>query len=126
MKAAEQVFTVLEHPLPVGGTVNAIPDPSVASIAVHDLQVTYPGRGQPALRPVSFTVEAGEVLAVVGPSGCGKSTLLGVLLGLVSPNAGSGPTTPPSLLRVDSRQRSPGTTGCLRRRRGEGCRRRKP
>jgi ABC-type multidrug transport system fused ATPase/permease subunit len=29
------------------------------------------------------------MLAVTGPSGCGKSTLLGVLLGLVTPDAGS-------------------------------------
>jgi ABC-type multidrug transport system fused ATPase/permease subunit len=51
--------------------------------------VTFPGRGQPALRPLSFTVDPGEVVALVGPSGCGKSTLLGVLLGLISPDSGS-------------------------------------
>jgi NitT/TauT family transport system ATP-binding protein len=38
---------------------------------------------------VSFTVGAGEVVAVVGPSGCGKSTLLSVLGGLLQPSAGS-------------------------------------
>ncbi len=41
------------------------------------------------LDDVSFTVGAGEVVAVVGPSGCGKSTLLSILGGLLQPSAGS-------------------------------------
>src|SRR6476661_460979 len=40
------------------------------------------------LDDVSFTVRAGEVVAVVGPSGCGKSTLLQILGGLLQPGAG--------------------------------------
>jgi NitT/TauT family transport system ATP-binding protein len=41
------------------------------------------------LDSVSFTVRAGEVVAIVGPSGCGKSTLLSILGGLLQPSAGS-------------------------------------
>src|SRR5580698_6508812 len=41
------------------------------------------------LDDVSFTVGAGEVVAIVGPSGCGKSTLLQVLGGLLQPSAGA-------------------------------------
>jgi NitT/TauT family transport system ATP-binding protein len=41
-----------------------------------------------ALDGVSFTVGAGEVVAIVGPSGCGKSTLLSILGGLLRPGAG--------------------------------------
>ncbi|MGJ5130844.1 ABC transporter ATP-binding protein [Bradyrhizobium oligotrophicum] len=37
---------------------------------------------------VSFTVGAGEVVALVGPSGCGKSTLLAILGGLLQPSKG--------------------------------------
>jgi NitT/TauT family transport system ATP-binding protein len=38
---------------------------------------------------VSFTVGAGEVVAIVGPSGCGKSTLLSILGGLLQPTGGA-------------------------------------
>lgn len=41
------------------------------------------------LDDVSFTVRAGEVVAIVGPSGCGKSTLLSILGGLLQPTSGA-------------------------------------
>jgi len=42
-----------------------------------------------ALRNVSLTIKAHEVVALVGPSGCGKSTLLRMLAGLARPAGGS-------------------------------------
>lgn len=41
-----------------------------------------------ALDSVSFTVKAGDVLAVLGPSGCGKSTLLSIIAGLTPADSG--------------------------------------
>ncbi|TWB37250.1 ABC transporter ATP-binding protein [Nitrospirillum pindoramense] len=38
--------------------------------------------GRAVLGPVSFGLDAGEVVALVGPSGCGKSTLLRLVAGL--------------------------------------------
>ena len=42
-----------------------------------------------ALSNISFSVHAGEFLAVVGPSGCGKSTLLSLICGLLKASEGS-------------------------------------
>ena len=42
-----------------------------------------------AVDDVTFTLDAGHVLAVLGPSGCGKSTLLRAVAGLERPSAGT-------------------------------------
>jgi ATP-binding cassette, subfamily C, bacterial CydCD len=89
LSAAEQVFALLEMPLPAVGTCSAVPDPSIAGISVHELTVRYPQRAEPALDRISLHVDPGEIVAITGPSGAGKSTLLSVLLGFVAPSGGS-------------------------------------
>jgi thiol reductant ABC exporter CydD subunit len=101
MKAAEDVFAVLEQPLPERGTGSVLPDVSRSALRVEGLEVTYPGRAVPALRLPSLTVDPGEVVAVAGPSGCGKSTLLGVLLGLTTASAGAVHIGPADLAALD-------------------------
>ena len=89
MKAADDVFGVLEQPLPDRGTGRDVPDLGRSVLRIEGLEVVYPGRQVPALRLPSLRVEPGEVVAVAGPSGCGKSTLLSVLLCLTTASAGS-------------------------------------
>ena len=56
-------------------------------LAVDNITVRY-GR-LTALRGISLTIEAGEVLFVTGPNGAGKSTLLNAIAGVVPPISGS-------------------------------------
>ncbi|WP_328537864.1 thiol reductant ABC exporter subunit CydD [Streptomyces sp. NBC_00344] len=85
LSAAEEIFEVLETPLP-GGGAGEVPDS--LRLELTDVTVRHPGRTEPSLDAVSLVVDAGETVAVTGPSGAGKSTLLHVLLGFVAPDTG--------------------------------------
>ena len=89
LSAAEQVFEVLERPVPHRGQRADAPDPSRSPLVVEHLRVDHPGRDQPALDGFGLEVAPGEIVALTGPSGCGKSTLLSVLLGFVVPTSGT-------------------------------------
>ena len=55
-------------------------------IQLTGVSKTYPGHT--ALHPLTLTVAAGKVTALIGPSGCGKSTLIRLILGLLDADAG--------------------------------------
>ncbi|GAA3133643.1 ATP-binding cassette subfamily C protein CydD [Kribbella aluminosa] len=86
--ASEEVFRVLETPLPERGERTDVPDLRVTPLQLYDVTVTYPGREEPALDGFDLELRPGEVVALTGPSGAGKSTVLAVLLGFVVPDRG--------------------------------------
>ena len=61
------------------------------AIQVRELSKRVDSGGQPLtiLHEISFSVAAGETVAIVGASGSGKSTLLGLMAGLDQPSSGS-------------------------------------
>jgi len=57
------------------------------NIEVDNVSVIY--NGKPALKDISFSVNAGSRIAVIGPTAAGKSQLLYALTGLITPNFGT-------------------------------------
>jgi ABC-type sugar transport system ATPase subunit len=58
-----------------------------ALLTVHGLSKSFPGLR--ALDGVSFSLSAGEIVAVVGQNGSGKSTLVKLLAGVLEPDPGA-------------------------------------
>ncbi|MEI8406567.1 MULTISPECIES: thiol reductant ABC exporter subunit CydC [unclassified Kribbella] len=74
-----------------------LPAPSIAwgkqtvagsTLALHDVDASWPGADRPAIRGVSLTLPPGHRVAVIGESGAGKSTMAAVLLGFLTPEHG--------------------------------------
>ncbi|MFJ1973968.1 ABC transporter ATP-binding protein [Streptomyces sp. NPDC087903] len=73
-------------------------------LTAHGLRKAYgPTR---ALDGAEFSIDPGEVVALMGPSGSGKSTLLHCLAGIVPPDAGSITYNGRELTKMSDAQRS--------------------
>ena len=57
-------------------------------LEIHDLRLVY-ANGHEALKRVSFSAEAGQIVCIIGRSGAGKSTLLRCINGLEHATSGS-------------------------------------
>lgn len=66
----------------------SIPRPIREGFAFEDVGFRYPGAERWAVRHLSFTLNAGEVLALVGENGAGKTTLVKLLTRLYDPDEG--------------------------------------
>jgi ABC-type nitrate/sulfonate/bicarbonate transport system ATPase subunit len=80
-----------------------------SSLRVREVSKSFPVPDDPltqrqAVRNISLSIAAGELVSLVGPSGCGKSTLLRLIAGLDAPDSGelligSDPISEPSAER---------------------------
>src|SRR5690606_9814125 len=64
------------------------PSPIVHGFEFQDAGFRYPGAERWAVRHLTFTLKAGEVLALVGENGAGKTTLVKLLARLYDPDEG--------------------------------------
>ncbi|GAC1473822.1 MAG: ABC transporter ATP-binding protein [Candidatus Dormibacteraceae bacterium] len=74
--------------LPVAPAPVAVPGRMRGEIKFEDVTFAYPGAEKNALSNLSFTVKAGETLAVVGRNGAGKTTLFKLICRLYDPSEG--------------------------------------
>ena len=63
-------------------------DRAHGSLSFQDVTFTYPTKDEPALKNISFDVNAGQTIALVGRSGSGKSTLSSLLTRFYEPDSG--------------------------------------
>ncbi|HEU0272965.1 MAG TPA: ABC transporter ATP-binding protein [Candidatus Udaeobacter sp.] len=71
----------------------ALAENQPSSLRVREVSKSFPAPDDPlaqrqALRNISLSIAAGELVSLIGPSGCGKSTLLRLIAGLDTPDIG--------------------------------------
>src|SRR3989441_8571617 len=74
--------------MPVAAEPRPVPQPLRGEIRFEHVSFAYPGAEKNALTDLSFTVTAGETLAVVGRNGAGKTTLFKLICRLYDPLEG--------------------------------------
>jgi len=82
-----------------------VPDTSTAAeIRLEKLTKVYPGSDEPAVKDVSLTIPAGEIVVFVGPSGCGKTTTMRMINRLIEPTSGDIYLDGENVTRIDPSQ----------------------
>jgi ATP-binding cassette, subfamily B, bacterial len=90
--ASERLFEILrvKSAIAAPASPRALPVPARGDVSFDNVSFAYPTRPDAsAVDGVSFSVKAGEKVAIVGPSGAGKSTLFHLLLRFYDPASGT-------------------------------------
>lgn len=77
-----------EPSMPVAANPTPVPEVLRGEIRFDHVTFAYPGAEKSALTDLTFTIKAGETLAVVGRNGAGKTTLFKLICRLYDPNEG--------------------------------------
>jgi ATP-binding cassette subfamily C protein CydD len=88
--AANRIFDILERPAPEVRQTSAQEISKLDfNIQFDDVHFNYGEDREHALRGVTFSIPAGQQVAIVGPSGAGKSTIAQLLLRFIEPTHGA-------------------------------------
>ncbi len=89
--ASERIFEIVDSRCQVvsPATPTPLPKGAAGSIEFSNISFAYPSREEaPVLNAISFSIQAGETVAVVGPSGAGKSTIAALISRFYDPQNG--------------------------------------
>ncbi|MCC5843029.1 MAG: ABC transporter ATP-binding protein [Verrucomicrobia bacterium] len=87
MGAAERIFSLLDEPIDVVESPEAVPfNEPVREIRLENVSFAYDDAT--VLRDISLTVPAGQTVALVGASGSGKSSLVSLIPRFYDPTTG--------------------------------------
>ncbi len=75
----ERIFQLLEVPADIQDAPDAIELPPIQGRVEFDKVSAEYEPGQPVLKDISFTAEAGQMIAIVGPTGAGKTTAINLI-----------------------------------------------
>ncbi len=78
--AGERLFEILDAKPETVAPATPLPFPSNHDIRVEKLSFTYPDSLSKTLETISYSIPAGQHIAIVGPSGAGKSTLTALFM----------------------------------------------
>jgi len=91
LAASTSIFDLIDSPSVVhdtGQRVLPVVRGEATEVTLEGVSFTYEAKMPPALQDVSFTVPAGETVAIAGRSGAGKSTLVALLQRFFDPDHG--------------------------------------
>ncbi|MDP5208677.1 MULTISPECIES: lipid A export permease/ATP-binding protein MsbA [unclassified Microbulbifer] len=86
--AAESIFEVMDAPKEPQGGNQRLSRPVRGAVSFDALEFSYDEAAPKVLERISFSVGAGETVALVGASGSGKSTLVSLLARFYEPSGG--------------------------------------
>lgn len=84
----ERIFETLDEPVKVADAEDATEMPPIkGQVTFEHVNFSYE-EGKPVLKDLSFSVNAGESVALVGPTGAGKSTIVNLISRFYNVNGG--------------------------------------
>ena len=89
LAAAPRLFEILDTPSAITDTIGSTVAPEFAGkLELRDVSFQFSDGDSEVLKGINFTVEAGQVLAIIGGTGSGKSTLVGLIPRFFDPQQG--------------------------------------